>query len=174
MKVPYEYMTPENTPYPRPLSESAKAKALEYIRKCEEGPNGHTFKNFESQIRAYTETFKTSRMVFNHTFVEYVILEVTLRNYSMWVPPRGCEDALADRISDWLLYAECLYRCGANPKSFADIHHELINDALIKARVACSFRCCRYWILWKADKTPSQSEIRHAHNLLLECRKRTS
>jgi len=165
MTVPKECMTRENTPYPRPLSKGAKAEALEYIRKCEEGPNGHTFKDFERQIRAYAQSRKTN---FNHTFVEYVVLEVALRNFAMWEPPASCEEAFADTTDHWMLRAECLYRYGANQKCYADIYHDLINDALIDAGVPCSFKCCRYWTIWGPRLTLTQKEDNYQNYIMLE------
>lgn len=78
------------------MSNKERAKALAYIKKCEEGKKGKEFKDFEKKVVSYIEVRATGAypVVWNYLFVEYVLLEVVSKNQM---------NALATEVSPQLL-----------------------------------------------------------------------
>jgi len=120
-------------PDQRPMSDEDKAIALAYIKKCEEGPKAKEFKDFDKKVIAFIKyrcrgAFQSRSC--DYSFVEYVLLEVRLKN-------RMKDYNMAQRILSYYFMQQerrkCEERWGASPRFHGKIYRKLINYHLTKA-----------------------------------------
>jgi len=137
-------MTRENSPIHPPLDEGSKRKYMAHIKKCEQSRKRQAIADFEMQLKTYVANVGNLKRKFNNTFVEYVVLEVTLKNYMAIHPPRGWQEVLADQNELNYMRTECRRHNGASPRYHAKVYHNIINDALIEADMHPAFQHNRY------------------------------
>jgi len=123
------------------MSEEYKKKALAYIKACEANDKYGEFQDFETRIVAHLEerAKETSLHIFTHTFLEYVKLEVALKNRMKLIPSWKMHSRMTHQLAIFRTRRRCSHLWGATPKYHAKIHRKLINDTLIKHRMYYSF-----------------------------------
>lgn len=129
----------QKVPPPPKMSIVAEKQALAYIERCEKGPNGAAFQNFEDKILTFIQDRKDGRgkKAFTYTFEEYVLWEIRSKNRFYGL--RGgyvSMSFLARNIGLSLIRSECMSICGVTPEYHAKVFHKFINDALVEAEMA--------------------------------------
>lgn len=133
-------MTRENTHFRGPLDEKSMAEAQAYLKKSEKKGKGHVFLHFKEDVLKYIASTKQGPISkFNHTFVEYVILEVTEKSFHKMEPPECWVAALWDSWFRFRTRMACKRRCGVTQKYHAAIYHDFICNALMEAGVHRTF-----------------------------------
>lgn len=143
--APYIQLNDSNaiTTYQLLLDEETKNRAMKHVDKCKRR-NGKKFDDFEKKVESYltSKTLPTSLMEFEYSFVEYVIVEVCLKNYIKRYPCTTRLDRFVDKAELSMIRAECICLHGASPKYFAKLYHNRINETLFACNKSLSLFSC--------------------------------
>lgn len=125
------------------MSNKERAKALAYIKKCEEGKKGKEFKDFEKKVVSYIEVRATGAypVVWNYLFVEYVLLEVVSKNQMNALPkyPHNYFRRFLSYLHRFTFRVECDFDWEAHPRYHGKIYRDVINRALARENMLTNF-----------------------------------
>jgi hypothetical protein len=176
-------MTKHKVPPPPKMSKAAEKHALEYIERCEKGPNGFAFQDFEDKILTFIQDRKDGRgkKAFTYTFEEYVLWEIRSKNRFYDLRSNYVSMAsLARSYGLSLIRSECRMEWGVTPKYHAKVYHKLINDALVEADMASSIKL--HWrsaeevkyrrehgLVFRKLRTPSSKQVEKRGDTCVIC-----